>query len=149
MAELVGLAASIVGLAGAAATVSLTLFECGRNWANANKELASLATEVSDLSTILEYLVEVLKIHEKYVATKATETVHLLVMRCGNVLEELKVAAELVKAKFTRMIWLFRKSKILEHKANLKGFKSNLQIIIQTLILAKAIQQESKQYVDI
>ena len=55
MAELVSLVASIVGLAGPAATVSLTLFECGQTLVNARTELDDLGADVSDLSTVLAF----------------------------------------------------------------------------------------------
>lgn len=145
MAELVGVVAGIVGLAGAAAKVSLALFECGRNLASARIELENLAGNVSDLSTVLEHLVDVLKKYESQVAAQTIETVSRLVTRCEKVLEELKVAAELVKSRAARFKWLFRKPKTQEHNMNLEGFKSNLSLVIQTLSLAKSLEQESKK----
>ena len=149
MAELVGLVASVVGLAGAAATASLTLFECARRLTNAKKDFESLALDVSDLSNVLEYLVEVIKKHESHVVQTTIKTLDNLVKRCERVLEELRVTAELVKAKSARFKWLFRKPKTMEHKLNLEGFKSNLSLVIQTLILARTIEQESQQCVSI
>lgn len=147
MAELVGLIASIGSIAGAAAKVSLALFECGRDIASARTELDSLASEVSDLSSALEYLIDVVRKHESQIIAQTIKTINNLVMRCEKVLEELKITAELVKSRAARFKWLFRKPKILEQKTNLQAFRSNLSLVIQTLILAKSLEHEPKKFV--
>ena len=148
MAELVGLVASITSLAGAAAKVSLALFEWGRSLANARIEVSSLAADASNLSIVLEDLVGVFTNCESQVVPKTIKTVGILVTRCENILEELKVTIELVRAKAGRFKWLFRKRIMQEHKTSLEGIKSNLSLVIQTLVLAKAFEQGPKKSVD-
>jgi len=147
MAELVGLIASIVQLAGAAATVSLTLYECGQTVSQAKTELNDLANEVSDLSTVLEYLNDVLEGCRQSVIARTVSTIETLVSRCKATLNEILKAAKLVEGKNARWKWLFRKPRTLQLKLSLEGFKSNLGLVIQTLALAKTLQKESERFV--
>lgn len=148
MAEVLGLVATVVGLVGKTASVSFTLFEIGRNLSDARKELDSLAADVSDLSNVLDHLVDVLKKYEAYMVDKTVRTVHRLVKRFELVMDELSIAADLGKAKYARIQWLFNKPKTLEHKSSLEGFKSNLNLVIQTLILASQMENEARELVD-
>jgi hypothetical protein len=111
--------------------------------ANARAELDTLARDIWGLSTMLELPGDVRKRHESCRVEKTMKIVDRLVNRCENVLEELKVAAELVNSKSGRLRWLYHKPKIMEHKLNLEGFKSNLLLSMQTLSLAKVMEQQS------
>ena len=89
MAEVIGVLASVAGLAGTAATVSLTLYDCGSIVAHAKKEMDSLAGDARDLSLTLEYLGEVLDRHASYVTDNAWKAVENLVDKCKSALLEI------------------------------------------------------------
>jgi hypothetical protein len=141
--------ASVVGLAGTAATVSLTLFECGTIVVHAKKEMDNLANDARDLSLALEYLGDVLDRHANYVTSGALKAVNGMVDKCNSALLDLRFAAELVKTKSSRLLWLFRRPKIQQHKFYLDGIKSTLMLMIQTISLAKLLEQDSKTFVDL
>src|SRR5215216_3852950 len=142
MAEIVGLVASVVQLAGAAATVSITLFECARTMKSTYGDINGIASDISDLSFVLEHLSGVLDRNKDKVVKNTTEAITRLIKRCDLVIEELKVTVELVKSKSARFQWLFRKPKIAEMRLSLEGFKSSLGLIIQTLMLAKSLDED-------
>lgn len=142
MAEVVGLAASIVGLAGAAASVSLTLYDFVRTVRYAKEELNALAIQASDLSTVLDHLSAVLNQSSDCIILKTVETIHTLVWRCERLLEEIKVTIDIVKSKATHIHWLLRKRRTEEIKLSLEGFKSTLSLIIQTVILGKTMKDD-------
>ena len=146
MAELIGLIASIAQLAGAAAAVSLTLFECGRTLRGALGDIDGLAADAGDVSGVLEQLGDVLQQHSARVAAKTTAFVARQMARCEKVVEQLRVTAELARGKFARVQWLFRKAKAAEMKLSLEAFKSNLMLVIQTLMLAKALDDDAERY---
>ena len=74
MAELVGVVASIVGLAGAAATVSFTLIDCAHTLKYGQAELKDLATDVRDLGIVLEFLSDVLSCDKGSVSDRVRES---------------------------------------------------------------------------
>ena len=139
MAEVIGLAASIVGLAGAAASVSLTLYEFVGTVRYAKEELNALAIEASDLSTVLDHLSAILNQNTDCIIAKTVETIDTLIKRCERLLEEFGVTIDLVKARATHIQWLLRKRKTQEMKLSLEAFKSTLSLIIQTVILGKTM----------
>ena len=147
MAEVLGLVSTVAGLVGKTASISFTLFEIGQNLKDARRELDSLAADVSDLSNVLDHLVGILKKYEAHMVDKTVRTVQTLMKRFELVVDELSIAADLGKAKYARIQWLFNKPKTLEHKASLEGFKSNLNLVIQTLILASQMENESARFV--
>ena len=82
---MVGLTASIVSLAGAAATVSLTLYNFVGTVRHAKEELNALAIEASDLSRVLDHLSAVLNQSNNYIVSKTVETCEVcsaLALRC-------------------------------------------------------------------
>lgn len=146
MAELVGLAASIVGLAGAAATVSPTLYDFVGTVGYAKEELNALAIETSDLSIVLDHLSAVLNQNGNCIISKTVETIDTLIKRCERLLEELSLTIDIVKARATHIQWPLRKRKTQEMKLSLEGLKSTLSLITQTVILRKTIKDGSSRY---
>jgi hypothetical protein len=146
MAEIVALVGSVGQLAGATAAVSLTLFECARTMSSAISDLHSLASDASDLSSVLEHLGEVLEKHQDQIVAKTTLFIRGQMNRCETVIEQLKITAELALRKSARIQWLFRKAKTKEIRHSLEGFKSNLNLVMQTLILAKSLENDVAWY---
>jgi hypothetical protein len=76
------------------------------------------------------------------IVAKTTQFIRGQMTRCELVVEQLKITAELATRKSARFQWLFRKSKTTEIRCSLEGFKSNLMLVIQTLILAKSLEDD-------
>lgn len=142
MAELAGLIASVAGLAGAATSVSLTLFRCASKWDSALSGLASIAADSHNLATVLDYFVTILQQHGQRISLAAIRRLGMITKRCEKTIEQLKVTAKLVEACFPRRQWLFRKEKAAEMKCSLEAFKSNISLIIQTVMLAKSLDDD-------
>ena len=145
MADPLSNAASIVGLSGAAATVSCKIYEFVDTIYHAKPELNALAIEASDLSTVLNHLSVVLDQNSESIQTKTIETEDTLAERCTNLLNEINVTIDLAKAKYTRATWLFRKRKIQQMKLSLEGFKSTLSLMIQKITLGRVMDDEKSK----
>ena len=122
MTEVVGLAASIVGLGRAAAYLSLTLYKFAGTVNYVKEELNGLAIEASDLSTVLDHLSAVLNQSNDCIISKTVETIDMLIKRCERLLEEFRVTIDLVKSRAIHIQWLLRKRKIQENGIEPRGF---------------------------
>ena len=144
MAEIVGLTASVFTLAGAAATVSLKVYDFTDTIRHAKEELETLALETSGLSTVLDHLGAVLEESKDFVTSSTIQTTKILTSRCTMKVKELEVTVDLIEAKATSTRWLLRKRKTLEMKLSLEGFKSTLSLIIQTITLGKVMKMNNE-----
>ena len=145
MAEVIGIVASIVGLAGAAATVSLKIYDFVDTIWHAKKELNTLALGASDLSTVLNHLSTVLDQNCASVLAKTVETADTLINRCKSLLEEIDATVDLVKLKSARAKWLLRKRKTQQMSLSLETFKSTLSLMIQTVTLGRVMRHEKSK----
>ena len=140
MAEIVGLVASVITLAGAAATVSLEIYEFVDTVWHAKKELNDVAIEASDLSTVLDHLSTVLNQNVDSISSKTVQTAGTLIKRCENILSEIHVTIDLIKVKATHVQWLLRKRNTQQMKLSLETFKSTLSLMIQTVTLGRVMK---------
>lgn len=143
MAEVIGLIASLITLAGAAATLSLKLFECGSTIKTAYSDFDGLASDVSDLSSVLENVGEILETHQSRIVARTVQDLQRQMKRCETVIEQLKITAELARRKSARVRWLFRKSKTLEIRYSLEGFKTNISMVMITILLSKSLDTDA------
>ena len=104
MAEVIGLATSIVSLAGAAAPISLTLYDFVGTVRYAKDELNALAIEASDLSTVLDHLSAVINKNTDRIISKTIETIKSLIKRCKRLLEQFDVTIDLVKVFLWKLV---------------------------------------------
>jgi len=141
MVDPLSVAASVAGLAGLAAGVSLQLFKLYDMLADAKSELSNLAQDVSGLSSTLEQVSEVICKHDALIQDKAIKSIFDIMKRCEKTMEELRVTTELVGLKRLYVKWLLRKAKVKEQKANIEGYKSSLNTIMTTVVLASVLDR--------
>ena len=150
MAE-IGLIASIVGVAGVGATLSIAIFDIASKIGAAGKELQDLSTEISLLCSVFKQLETLLShAHFRY-SNAAVDTTRKILERCKEVFNELDdVVKDLRPRKsddlggipsldfVTRVKWLgFKSSKVKLIKSTLESYKITLGIMLSTMQLAE------------
>jgi hypothetical protein len=147
MAE-IGLAAAIVGLAGAAVKLSMTLFEVADAVGSAGRQARMVATEVSLLSQALRELSRGLK--KKISKRRSIEkTTRQLVRSCRRLISDLRTSlqgiapTEYHTPKFlARVKWLFAKDKVDYVRSSLESLKSTLLLLVASIDFADAEKRE-------
>lgn len=150
MAE-IGLIASIIGVAGAGAKLSIAIFDMASTIGGAGKELQDLSTEISLLCSVFKQL-ETLLLHAHFrYSNAAADTTRKILERCKEVFNELDdVVKDLWPRKndgmagipsvdfVTRVKWLgFKSSKVKLIKSTLESYKLTLGIMLSTMQLAE------------
>lgn len=135
MAEAIGLAASVAGLASFAATVSIGLYECCHTLRHALDEINDMARDVSLFASVLEQLGKVLEAQKNLLRASSLHLVKNVVGATRIIFNEIDLAVKLRKGKAARVMWLFDKPKTLEIKAKMESLKSTLSILLQTVTL--------------
>lgn len=150
MAE-IGLIASIIGVAGAGAKLSIAIFDIASTIGAAGKELQDLSTEISLLCSVFKQLELLLSLAHFRYSNAAVDTTRKILERCKEVFNELDdVVKDLWPRKnndlggipsvnfVTRVKWLgFRNSKVKLIKSTLESYKLTLGIMLSTMQLAE------------
>ena len=145
MAEVIGLIASIVGVAGAGATLSIAIFDIASTIGASGKELQDLSTEISLLCSVFKQLETLLShAHFRY-SNAAVETTRKILERCKEVFSELNDIVKELPPRNDNSIpsvdfvkWLgFKRSKVKLIKSTLESCKLTLGIMLSTMQLAE------------
>jgi len=147
MAEIIGVAASIAGLAGTAASISLVLFNCSSTVVLARDQLEDLAMEASLLSEALGHVGRVLKEEQEMLVANIMRSAETVVRVCENVLAQMRAIADMSRSRAARFKWFFGKSRAQEIRLKLSSLKSTLTVMLQTILVAKAITLDSTGFV--
>ena len=147
MAEAIGLAASIFGIVGAVAKLSVGLYQIASTLKEAGNEIRLIATDTSLFSRVLRELALSISlpsyVHLR-VCALADDLMHTCgtVQRDGGLLHTLEPLLPLVDRSQNRIQrvklrikWLFEKSKFIHHRENLCSLKLNLQLFISVIHL--------------
>ncbi|KAL9615634.1 MAG: hypothetical protein Q9160_009361 [Pyrenula sp. 1 TL-2023] len=148
MAE-IGLVASIIGVAGAGAKVSLTLFQIANALGSAADEVRFIAADTNALSLVLTNLSNVLRVRRAIAASEGEEIAGATLLLCRSILESTDelvscLSPLLERSCFTatqaalRLRWLFEKSKFMAHRQSLESLKSTLNLLVSTISFAAA-----------
>lgn len=148
MAEL-GLIASIVGIAGAGAKLSITIFDFASTMGNAGRELQDISTEISLLCSVLKQL-EVVLAHAHFRSSPAArDTSEKILTKCNVVFDELgSIIGKLRSGKsdegdFTsfdfadKVRWTFQRPKVQLLRSTLESCKLTLGLMLSTMQLAE------------
>lgn len=160
MAE-IGLAASIVGVAGVGAQLAVNLYSFAETVNSAEKNIKAIAAEVSLTSAVLEQLSEALKqdAQVQVASNKAFQTAEGIVEECSQIFKDIDGALEksLCSAKRSappskgqkivislpgRLKWPFLQPKMQLLSANLGRLKSTLLLMLHVLIYARRLSAE-------
>jgi hypothetical protein len=146
MAEAIGLAASVVGLASFAATISLSLFDCCRTMKHAHEQIDDMAVEISLFAGVLEHLGQILEDQDGVIVDGSVRTINIIVNAGSGIFNEIEMTIKVRRSKTSRVMWLFEKSKAREIKTKLESLKSTLSVMLHTIMLAAIIKNASSVY---
>lgn len=146
MAEILGLVASVIQLAGTGLKLSQTLYQYADGVATADRRIRDIAKEIQLTSYVIEELGIVFKQGEaaSLISNNALKTADETMKECSAVFAE--IDATLKKSKkntFGRLMLPFRDNKIELLRNHIDKLKSTLQLLMQ--VLTHAHQVASKK----
>lgn len=152
MAE-VGLIASVIGIAGAGAKLTVTLYTFAETVNSADKSIRDVARDVSITSSVLSQLASIMEQDKKAKISKddAIKTADEAVRGCSDVFTEIGTALEKsitninagkTKAALEKMKWVFNEPKMELLRSNLERMKSSLLLLLSVLSYARDIAAE-------
>lgn len=152
MAEIVGLVASLITLAGATAKLAETLLKAVNILQSAQMEARYIAMDISTLSSTLTQLSQVLEIsHSK--TDKLREITAVLIVACKTLIEDLteligdpgpynaaqrRIMMPYLKLRFR---WVMNGPKVTFLKSLVDSFKTTTILLVSTMNLATAHQR--------
>lgn len=144
MADPLSVVATIFGLVGAGARLSTSLYDICETIGSAQEEVEEIAGDLSFFVVVVDELGKVFAAPKRIYSDKLESSVRDILKRCRHVFRKINRmidrTAGLPKLKLqSKVMWVFRKGKVLEVKANLESLKSTLSLILQTL---KLVQQQ-------
>ena len=153
MAE-IGCIASVIALVGTGTKLSIAIYDFAASVGNAGKDLQKVATEISDLCSVLKQLQTLLE-HRHFQPSKtAIEDAQKIVDRCNLVLTEINgIVAGLRGGKVDEIFpsvapdfknkvkWTFTKSRVLVLRQTLEACKSTLSLMLMIMLLAERVSQ--------
>lgn len=156
MAE-VGLVASILGIAGAGAKLSIGLYEVASAIGDTGREVRAIAKELTGFSSVLRHFASVIRSNPNP-PDQARRLAEDLIASCDNTLDESKALLDVLKPLIERcgrkrkqvglrIRWLFQKSKFVMHQGSLESLKSTLNLLVTVLTYDEAIGREKESTV--
>ena len=152
MAE-IGVVGAIVGLVGTGTKLSIAIFDFAASIGNAGRELQNVATEISDLCSMLKQVQTVLE-HAHFLPSEtAIAAAQRILNQCSKVFGEIdEIVGELRRTKgdevfpsvdfVSKVKWTFsKKSKVLMLRSTLEACKSTLSVMLMTMLLAERVSQ--------
>ncbi|KAJ9605202.1 oligomeric, coiled-coil, peripheral membrane protein [Cladophialophora chaetospira] len=147
MAE-IGIAASIIGIAGAAATIAKGLYQIASDIGSAGKQVRLIAQDTNAFSHALTNLGQLLNSGSAS-TERARAIASDLIVLCKEILADshtlLKVLEPLIKLTgrkwkraTLRVRWLFEKSKFAVHRQSLEALKATLTLLVATMTYVDA-----------
>ena len=151
MAEL-GAIASIIGVAGAGAKLSIVLFEFASTVGAAGLEVKRIGIEISLFCSVLKQLQSALTKAKAYrYSLSAIETTQEILDRCQEVFRDIKGIFDGLRKRggdrtveplvdlIARVRWTFKRSQVQVLRTTLESCKITLHIMLTTLEFAQKI----------
>lgn len=150
MAEVIGLAASIIQIAGAGAKLSTTLYKFVDSATRADQEINDIAGDVEITANALDSVGRVFENEEAHsiISKKAIQDANNLIKRCEVVFQEINEVIEKrrkpgkdgkqglsVRGKFS---WPMKEQRIQILRGRLESLKNSLILLFHVLQLANA-----------
>ena len=153
MAEALGLATSILAIAGAATKLSIGLYEIAVAVKDAAPEIRIIANDTSLFSRVLREVSHVLD-GNSAIAWRARSIAEDLVQVCQTTQQNgerllcaLQPLIHQTGSKRQRVIlrirWLFQRSSLLRHREALHSLKINLQLLIAVMQMTRETNEEA------
>jgi methyl-accepting chemotaxis protein len=156
MAEAIGLAASIIQIAGAGSKLSATLYQFVSSAARADQEIDDIAGDVQVTASALESVGEVFGNENAtcVISKRAIQDANSLIKRCETVFDDIrelvdkrrKVCKDGKKSLSTlgKFAWPHKEQKVQLLRGRLESLKTSLNLLFNVLHLANA---QAKGYV--
>jgi hypothetical protein len=150
MAEVVGLVASIVQIAGAGAKLSTVLYNYTSSAVRADKDITDLADDVDATSSALGGIGKVLGTEDakSIVSEQAIRDANKIIKRCGDIFRDI---SELVEKRHTKtkdgkkalsmvgkLAWPLKEQRVELHRRRLDTPKMSLLLLLDVLKLAQS-----------
>ncbi|KAI4666153.1 uncharacterized protein J4E78_003621 [Alternaria triticimaculans] len=151
MAEVVGLVASVVQLAGAGLNLSETLYHYVDGVATADRRIQDIANEVKLTSSVIKELGTIFEKNDtaNLISENAVKTANETFKECFAVFTELDLKINRGKpgkpdkiGKMSRLMLPFKENKIELLRSQIEKLKSTLQLLMQVLIHAHQVSSE-------
>ena len=149
MAEVVGLAASIIQIAGAGAKLSVTLYNFTSSAARADQDIRDIADDVELTSNALESVGKLFESEDakSIISTKAVQDAHNIIKKCQGVFDELSEIVEKRRKKdkdgkktlsmMGKLAWPMKEQRVELHRKRLESLKNSLVLLLHVLQLAQ------------
>jgi hypothetical protein len=150
MAEVVGLVASIVQIAGTGAKLSTTLYNYTTSAARADQDITDLADDVESTSSALEGVGKVLETEDakSIVSARAVQDANKIIKRCEDIFGDIMELVEKRRSKTTKdgkkalgmvgkLAWPLKEQRVELHKKRLENLKISLLLLLAVLKLAQ------------
>jgi hypothetical protein len=149
MAEIVGLAASIIQIAGAGTKLSIALYNFTDSAVRADQDIKDIADDVELTSNALASVGEVFKTEDaqSIVSKKAIQDANNIIKKCDDVFNELsgiiekrrKIGKDGKKMLSTRgrFSWPMKEQRVELSRKRLESLKNSLVLLLHVLQLAQ------------
>jgi hypothetical protein len=154
MAEVVGLAASIIQIAGAGAKLSVTLYNFTSSAARADQDIRDIAEDVELTSNALESVGKVFESEDakSIISKKAVQDGHNIIKKCQGVFDELSEMVEKRRktgkdgkktlSMMGKLAWPMKEQRVELHRKRLESLKNSLVLLLHVLQLAQGQSRE-------
>ncbi|KAL1794223.1 hypothetical protein ACET3X_007644 [Alternaria dauci] len=149
MAEVIGLAASIIQIAGAGAKLSVALYNFTNSAAQADQEIRDIADDVDLTSNALESVGKVFESEDakSIVSKKAVQDAHKIIKKCQGVFDELSGIVEKRRkmgkdgkktlSMMGKLAWPMKEQRVELNRRRLESLKNSLVLLLHVLQLAQ------------
>ena len=157
MAEAIGLAASIIQIAGAGTKLSTSLYNFASSAVRADREVEDLANDVANTSMVLSSVGRLFEGDKtkNIIKKEAIQHAKNLIDQCERIFADINkvvdkrrcISKDGKKARLTfrgKMGWPLKEQKLQFQKARLESLKSSLNTLLQVIELAES---QSRGYV--
>jgi hypothetical protein len=148
MAEVVGLAASIIQIAGAGTKLSIALYNFANSAAKADYEVSNIADDVQLTTSALNGVGKVLEEEDAQSVIKKEAIVHAngIIKRCESVFDEIRLLIEkrqkagqdgkISLSALGKLAWPMKEQRVQLLKQKLESLKTSLLVLLGVLQLA-------------
>jgi hypothetical protein len=149
MAELLGVAASIIQIAGTGAKLSIALYDFIGSAARADQEITDIAGDVELTSNVLDSVGRVFETEDaqSIVSKKAIQDANSLIRRCGAVFNDISEVVEKRRrvskdgkrslSMMGKLAWPLKEQRIELLRRRMESLKNSLMLLLHVLQLAQ------------
>jgi hypothetical protein len=139
MAEVVGLVASIIQIAGAGAKLSSALYHFTTSAVRADQDITDIASDVELTSNALESVGKVFETEDakSIVSKKAIQDANSIIKRCEAVFTDISELGKKNVSVMGKLSWPMKEQRVELHRRRLESLKNSLVLLLHVLQLAQ------------